>query len=62
MGSLGAIGTVWGIYNAIKTPVVKKIPIPIQNLPEALRGIRMAQITDLHVSAMITDKYVKKVL
>ena len=25
VGGLGAIGTVWGLYNAIKTPVIKKV-------------------------------------
>ena len=24
VGGLGAIGTVWGLYNAVKTPVIKK--------------------------------------
>ena len=38
-----------------------KVNIPIDNLPEALEGIRMVQISDLHVSAMITDKFVEKV-
>ena len=61
IGGLGAIGTVWGLYNAVKTPIIKKVQIPIQNLPKELENIRMAQITDLHVSTMITDKYVEKV-
>ena len=61
VGGLGAIGTVWGLYNAVKTPIIKKVQIPIQNLPKELKNIRMAQITDLHVSTMITDKYVEKI-
>ena len=61
VGSLGVIGTSWGLYNALKTPVIKKIKIPIENLPDALKKIRMVQITDLHVSTMITDKYVEKI-
>ena len=59
VGSLGAIGTVWGLYNAIKTPLIKKIQIPINGLPKELKNIRMAQITDLHASTMITNKYVE---
>ena len=61
VGGLGAIGTVWGLYNAVKTPIIKKVKIPIPNLPQSLREIRMAQITDLHVSTMITEKFVKRV-
>ena len=45
VGTLGAVGTIWGFYNATKTPVIKKIAIPIKNLPEALKGVRLAQIT-----------------
>ena len=33
VGALGAIGTVWGLYNAVKTPVIKKVEIPITDLP-----------------------------
>ena len=61
IGALGLLGTGWGLYSAIKTPIIKKIVIPINNLPKSFKKIKMAQISDLHVSAMITDKYVQKV-
>ena len=53
VGGLGAIGTVWGLYNAVKTPVIKKVKISITDLPKSLQGLRMAQISDLHVGSMI---------
>ena len=61
IGTLGAVGTIWGMYNAIKTPTVKNVQIPIGNLSKKLKNIRMVQISDLHVSTMITDKFVQKV-
>ena len=41
--------------------MIKKIDIKIDGLPESLKGFRMAQITDLHVGSMITEKFVKTV-
>ena len=61
VGGLGTIGTAWGLYNAIKTPIIKKVEISIQDIPKSLQGFRMAQITDLHVSSMIGKKFVEKV-
>ena len=61
VGALGAIGTIWGLYNAVKTPIIKKVEISIEGLPESLQGFRMAQITDLHVGSMITGSFVEKV-
>ena len=61
VGGLGVIGTIWGLYNAVKTPIIKKVEISIEGLPESLQGFRMAQITDLHVGSMITGIFVEKV-
>ncbi|MDP6853500.1 MAG: metallophosphoesterase [Candidatus Marinimicrobia bacterium] len=60
-GGLAATGTLWGVYTATKKPEIVKIDIPIENLPPQLKGLRLAQITDLHVGSMITGKFVKQV-
>ncbi len=62
VGSLGAIGTAWGLYNAVKTPIIKKVEIPITDLPKSLQGLRMAQISDLHVGSMIGKDFIAKVV
>ena len=62
MGGLGAIGTVWGFYNAVKTPVIKKVDIPIMGLPKSLQGFRMVQISDLHVGSMTGKNFISKVV
>ena len=61
VGIMGGIGTIWGLYSALKTPKIIQVKIPIQNIPDSIKKIRLAQITDLHVSKMITDKYVQRV-
>ena len=62
VGGMGAIGTVWGLYNAVKTPVIKKVKISITDLPKSLQGLRMAQISDLHVGSMIGKNFISKVV
>ena len=61
VGGIAGIGSIWGMYQALKEPVIKRVEIKIEALPESLKGFRMAQITDLHVGSMITGKFVERV-
>ena len=61
VGGIAGIGSIWGMYQALKEPVIKRVEIKIEGLPESLKGFRMAQITDLHVGSMITGKFVERV-
>ena len=61
VGGIAGLGSIWGIYNATKDPVIKRVEIEIDGLPESLKGFRMAQITDLHVGSMIGGNFVEKV-
>jgi len=61
VGGLAGIGSIWGMYQALKEPVIKRVEIKIEGLPKSLKGFRMAQITDLHVGSMITGNFVQKV-
>ncbi|MFZ4712198.1 MAG: metallophosphoesterase [Bacteriovoracaceae bacterium] len=51
------IGLWWG-----RKPRVKKVTIKIDGLPEKLKGLSIIQISDLHVGANITEKYVSQVM
>ncbi|MDP7027786.1 MAG: metallophosphoesterase [Candidatus Marinimicrobia bacterium] len=61
VGGIAGVGSIWGMYQALKEPVIKRVEIKIKGLPESLKGFRMAQITDLHVGSMITGKFVERV-
>ena len=61
VGGIAGIGSIWGLYNALKEPVIKRVEIKIDGLPESLKDFRMAQITDLHVGSMITGNFVETV-
>jgi hypothetical protein len=45
-----ALTTGFGVAEAKQTPQVKRIPVPIDNLPPDLEGFRIVQITDIHVN------------
>jgi len=52
----------YGFYEARKTPGIRKIEIPIKDLPEQFEGFRIAQFTDLHIGPTIKRGYIEKVV
>lgn len=52
----------FGVWSALSGPSIKTVKIPIRNLPEKLKGYRIAQISDLHVGPSVGPRYVKKVV
>ncbi len=54
--------TGYGVAEAKQIPDVKKVLIPIQDLPPDLEGFRIVQITDVHVSPTIKRVFVQGVV
>jgi len=54
--------TGWGFRSTRRTPEVVPVEVPIDDLPLALEGFKIAQITDLHVCADIKRDYVERVV
>jgi hypothetical protein len=52
----------WGFRTALRGPRIEHVRIAKQDLSLALRGFRIAQISDLHVSEMIRKRYVESVV
>lgn len=50
---LGGTVTAWGFVNARRTARVVRVDVPIADLPDALAGFTIAQITDVHVGRTI---------
>ncbi|MCB9777448.1 MAG: metallophosphoesterase [Alphaproteobacteria bacterium] len=44
---------VWGYRNARSTPAVRRVSVAVPDLPEALDGFRIAQLSDVHVGPTI---------
>ena len=54
--------TLAGFYNARKAPRVKIVDIPLKDLPPALQGFKIAQISDMHVGPTIKRPAMKYVV
>ncbi|MDH4157297.1 MAG: metallophosphoesterase [candidate division Zixibacteria bacterium] len=63
LGILGATAalTGYGIFEALRAPKVVEVTIPIDNLPDDLDGLRIVQITDIHVSHTVRRSFVQSV-
>jgi predicted MPP superfamily phosphohydrolase len=59
---VGAIVTAWGFALARRTAPVVPVDVPIANLPAALHGFRIAQLSDLHVGPTIRRDYLQRVI
>src|SRR3954469_6996348 len=60
IGSFAMLGI--GMLAALRGPGVREVDIPIDDLDPALEGVRIVQITDLHVGATIRAAYVRNVV
>ena len=54
--------TVVGFFNARRTPAVVRVDVPIKDLPGALQGFTLAQISDIHVGPTIKHAYLQRIV
>jgi predicted MPP superfamily phosphohydrolase len=59
---LGLILTVLGFWNARRTATVVRVDVPITNLPDALVGFTVAQISDIHVGPTIKTQFLQRIV
>lgn len=62
-GKLGLSGALlgYGVVDVIGGPPVREVNVPVPNLPAALEGFRIVQLTDVHVGPTIKNDYVAAV-
>jgi predicted MPP superfamily phosphohydrolase len=51
-----------GFFNARRVAAVRRVDVPIANLPLALHGFTIAQISDVHVGATIKRPYLEAIV
>ena len=61
VGVFSALGWLYGLH-AAHNPRVRRIDIPLPDLPADLEGFRIVQLTDLHVGPTIKRPFVQKVV
>lgn len=51
-----------GVYQAVQLPGVRRIEVTVENLPRSLDGLRIVQLTDLHISRLFQVDWVEGVV
>ena len=59
---VGLAVTTWGFLNARRTAPVVTVEVPIADLPPALHGFTIAQISDIHVGPTIKRPYLRRIV
>ncbi len=64
LGILGISGALsgYGFYEARRPPTIVEVSIPFHDLPDALEGFRIVQITDTHVGTTTRHGYMETVV
>lgn len=58
--SAAALGA--GMLASLRGPRLRRVDVPIENLAPALEGLRIVQITDLHIGPTLGRRYVRRVV
>lgn len=59
---MGFLITALGFSNARRTAAVNRVTIPVSNLPTALQGFRLVQISDIHIGPTIRGGYLRRIV
>jgi len=54
--------TLWGLFNARRRAAIVAVDVPIADLPVALHGFTIAQISDIHVGPTIKGPYLQAIV
>lgn len=62
VGAATALGvggglTTFGVYKAMTPPAITEVPVKLPGLPKALEGFTIVQLSDIHVGAVIQEKF-----
>jgi predicted MPP superfamily phosphohydrolase len=59
---IALFASVLGFFNARSRARVVRVDVPLENLPAALHGFTIAQISDIHVSSTIKRRYIDAIV
>lgn len=60
--ALGVAGMPWGVRTALRGPIVRKVKVPLPHWSPTHLGLKVVQLSDLHVGTSIRRAYVEKVV
>lgn len=59
---VGTGATAFGSWRAFNPPEVNEVPVEIPGLPKALDGFTIVQLSDIHVGAIIQEKFLDQLV
>ena len=59
---VAALASLVGFWNARRTAAVVTVDVPVAQLPEALQGFSIAQLSDIHVGPTIRRRYLDAIV
>ena len=62
VGTLGLALSGWGVWSAVRPVEVKRVPVRLRKLPTSLSGLRLVQLSDMHVGLTIGREFVEDVV
>ncbi|WP_368642229.1 metallophosphoesterase [Castellaniella ginsengisoli] len=62
LGALALMLSAVGVWQAVRVPDVKYLELTVPGLPPAFDGYRVAQLTDLHASRLLTGSWMAAVV
>lgn len=62
VATVAIVLSVWGTWEAVKVPSVREVSISVPKLPTELSGLRLAQLSDLHIGPLFDRQWLNKVV
>lgn len=62
LACLGLVVLAVGVHGALRDPVIREQPLPIAELPDGLRGLRIAMLADVHIGAGLDGDWLRRVV
>ncbi len=60
--AVAALSSLWGMYEGVRVPSVKRVEIAYHDLPQALDGYRIAHLSDLHCSSSTRRRHIESIV
>ncbi len=51
-----------GLFAGLRTPAVRRVEIPLEGWPDALDGLRVVQLSDLHIGPTLGRRFAERVV
>ena len=56
-----AVGvTLYGVWRATRAPVVRQVSVEVKGLPSALEGLKIAQLSDIHIGPTLGERFARE--